>query len=292
MSLIKQNQNKLWAIFASVLFHLLLLLFMMLESKQQIASTDTIPPEILLQLDNLEQLLDEPMPVLADNKGEKAVSTNLKSNADQTKLEEVKPLPEQFFATEKIDSVEISHAKATVEALMPPPPPPAQDTVAKDLKQAIQKSDSMRAKRAQLFADIEFVKKNFKTIQSLRKVFAFAKKAREMKEHLDKELSTIHNSSERRKAIKRMEKEVWASFEYEARRMSTSQGKLLLKLLARETGQTGYAIVKEYKGALPAIFWQGVAQMFHQNLKSSYDSLGEDALLEQIVKKYEKKEIK
>ncbi len=291
MRLITKNQHKLWAILGSVLFHLLLLLFLLLESKQMNQSED-FTPEMIMQLDNLEKMLDEQMPVVADNNGEKDVATNLKP--EPPKEQEIPPLPpEHLIATEKIDTVPTSHATELLEAMIPPPAPEPEDSVMADLKEIVKQNNTDQAQRAAQFAlDQDFIRKNYKTIYNLRKVFAFAKKAREMKDRLDKQLLTIHDSGERRKAIKAMEKEVWASFESAARQMSTSQGKLLLKLLARETGQTGYAIVKEYKGAIPAVFWQGVAVMFRQNLKSTYDSLGEDALLEQIVRKYEKKEIK
>jgi len=68
--------------------------------------------------------------------------------------------------------------------------------------------------------------------------------------------------------------------------MSTSQGKLLLKLIARETNQSAYGLIKTYKGAIPATFWYGVGLIFHENLKAQYDSIGEDAQLEKIVQKY------
>ena len=289
----KKNRQKLLAVAATALFHALILLVLYLESKQTFVQDEKIPPEVLLQLENLEKLLDEPLPpVLADNKGEKEASTNQK--AEPPKLEELKPLPpEELFATEKLDTTaSAERAKELIEALIPPAPPAEDTAVMSDLKEAIQKTTNERDRQAEMLANQEFIRKNYKTIYNLRKVFAFAKKAREMKERLDKQLLTIHDSGERRRAIKAMEKEVWASFEAEARRMTTSQGKLLLKLLSRETGQTGYDIVKEYKGAIPAVFWQGVAVMFRQNLRSRYDSIGEDALLEQIVRKYEKKEIK
>ncbi|MFZ4456904.1 MAG: DUF4294 domain-containing protein [Bacteroidales bacterium] len=288
----KKNRQKLLAVAATALFHALIILVLYLESKQPFAEEEKITPEMLLQLENLETFINEPMPqVLADNKGEKEVSTNQK--AEPPKLEELKPLPpEELFATEKVDTASVDHAKELIEAIIPPTSPTEDTTVMADLKEAIQKNTNYRDQQAEYLANQEFIRKNYKTIYNLRKVFAFAKKAREMKERLDKQLLTIHDSGERRRAIKAMEKEVWASFEAEARRMTTSQGRLLLKLLARETGQTGYTIVKEYKGAIPAVFWQGVAVMFRQNLKSSYDSLGEDAVLEAIVKKYEKKEIK
>jgi hypothetical protein len=294
MSFIKNNQNKLWAIIASVVFHLLVLLFMMLENKQQAPEPDKLSPELLLQLEELIDVLDSPTPVLADKSGEKEVSTNLNNEPEPPKLEEEEeePLPEKLMTAQKIDSVGVTNTAALIASLIPSNPPTIVDTLPTDLKQIIKKTDSVKTKRALFVVDQEFIKKNYKTIYNLRKVFAFAKKARDLKERLDLELHSIKNPSERRKAIKMMEKEVWQTFEKEARTMTTSQGKLLLKLVSRETGQTGYTIVKEYKGAIPAIFWQGVAKMFSQNLKSQYDSIGEDALLETIVKKYERKEIK
>lgn len=290
----KIYRQKLLAVAATALFHALIVLMLYLESKQPFAQEEKITPEMLLQLENLESFLEEPMPpVLADNKGEKEVSTDQKAAPVAPPLEELKPLPpEELFATEKLDTASTAHAKELIAAITPPAPSAEDTTLVADLKEAMQKTVRKQDMQAEWAANQEFIRKNYKTIQNLRKVFAFAKKAREMKERLDKQLLTIHDSGERRRAIKAAEKEVWTSFEAEARRMTTSQGRLLLKLLARETGQTGYDIVKEYKGAIPAVFWQGVAVMFRQNLKSRYDSLGEDAVLEAIVKKYEKKEIK
>jgi len=75
-------------------------------------------------------------------------------------------------------------------------------------------------------------------------------------------------------------------FEKDVRNMSTSQGKLLLKLIARETNESAFGLIKTYKGAIPATFWYGVGLIFKENLKMGYDSIGEDAQLEKVVKKF------
>ena len=72
-------------------------------------------------------------------------------------------------------------------------------------------------------------------------------------------------------------------FDKDIRRMTISQGKLLMKLIDREIGKTSYAIVKDYKNGIAAGFWQGIAKMFDNDLKSEYDPEGEDRDLEQLV---------
>ncbi len=69
--------------------------------------------------------------------------------------------------------------------------------------------------------------------------------------------------------------------------MTRSQGKILLKLIDRETEYTSYEIVREFRGGFVAGFWQGVAKIFGANLKTEYDREGDDKMLEQIVLLYE-----
>ena len=65
--------------------------------------------------------------------------------------------------------------------------------------------------------------------------------------------------------------------------MTISQGAVLLKLIDRETGQSSYSIIKEYKNGIAAGFWQGIAKFFDNDLKSQYDPEGEDRELEELV---------
>ena len=69
--------------------------------------------------------------------------------------------------------------------------------------------------------------------------------------------------------------------------MSISQGQVLVKLIARQTGRPGYAIVKELKGGFNAGIFQAMALLFDNNLKNKYDPEGEDAAIEQVVQEIE-----
>ena len=69
--------------------------------------------------------------------------------------------------------------------------------------------------------------------------------------------------------------------------MTRTQGRVLLKLIDRETKYTAYEILREFRGGFVAGFWQSVSRIFGQNLKSEYDREGDDKVLEQIVLYYE-----
>jgi len=71
------------------------------------------------------------------------------------------------------------------------------------------------------------------------------------------------------------------------RRLTFTQGKILIKLIDRETSNTSYELIRQYRGKISAIFWQGIARIFGANLKSTYDPRGDDYLIEHIVREIE-----
>ena len=83
--------------------------------------------------------------------------------------------------------------------------------------------------------------------------------------------------------MKKIEDELLSRYKNELKKMSISDGRVLIKLIDRETGRTSYSIIKEFRGSFAAAFWQGIARIFRNNLKDEYDPYGEDALIEQIV---------
>ena len=83
--------------------------------------------------------------------------------------------------------------------------------------------------------------------------------------------------------INSREKELKKEFTDPLTNLSVYQGKILMKLINRETGNNCYNIVKELKGGFTARFWQTVAFFFGSNLKQPYDPKGEDAEIESIV---------
>lgn len=131
-----------------------------------------------------------------------------------------------------------------------------------------------------------FYQKNYRNIRNFKKVYPYALKTREIISDLNSQLSSMSDDSERKKLIKATEKKLFQEYETAVRTMSTSQGKLLLKLIARETNKTGYQIIKEYKGAFSATFWYGVGRIFGTDLKTEFHKEQEDSIIETIVEKY------
>ena len=67
------------------------------------------------------------------------------------------------------------------------------------------------------------------------------------------------------------------------KKMSINDGRVLIKLIDRETHKASYDLIQELKGGVPAVFWQGVARVFGNNLKTKYDPYGEDRQIELII---------
>lgn len=99
------------------------------------------------------------------------------------------------------------------------------------------------------------------------------------------ELDSIYkDKSSRKKYIKWYQDYVYKKYIDSVKTLNVRQGKLLLKLISRETGKSSYDLIKEYRGGLNAVFWQSMAFMFGANLKSDYDPV-EDAMIENIVRR-------
>ena len=124
-------------------------------------------------------------------------------------------------------------------------------------------------------------------IRNLKKVYPIAKFANQKLEEMEATLATIDNPREQERYAKQMEKELKDQFTPMIRQMSFSQGRILIKLIDRETGRTSYRLVQELRGNFTAFFWQGLARLFGNNLKSQYDAEGEDRLIEQLIHLYE-----
>jgi hypothetical protein len=96
-------------------------------------------------------------------------------------------------------------------------------------------------------------------------------------------IETLPNDRMREEHLKRMEKELFKEYKPELKKLTLSQGKLLIKLIDRECNQSSYALVSAYLGRLRAGFWNIFAGIFGASLKTRYDPHGEDALTERVV---------
>jgi len=134
--------------------------------------------------------------------------------------------------------------------------------------------------------EMKFYRSNYRTIYNLKKIYPYVVQTKSLVDNMNAKLATMTDKGERKKLIKTTEKALFQQFEKDIRNMSTSQGKLLLKLISRETNQSAYELIKTYKGSLPATFWYGVGLLFKEDLKMKYDSLAADSALEKVVKRY------
>jgi hypothetical protein len=118
--------------------------------------------------------------------------------------------------------------------------------------------------------------------------YPYAKRAGSVMNDINEKIIHISSKEERKKYIQTREKELKKEFTDPLTNLSIYQGKVLMKLINRETGNNCYEIIKEYKGAFTARFYQTVAFFFSSNLKQPYDKTGDDAEMEKIVKEVER----
>ena len=114
--------------------------------------------------------------------------------------------------------------------------------------------------------------------------YPYAKKSALIINEINKQLVNITETKQRKKIIKSREKELRKEFTSKLTKLSVYQGKVLMKLINRQTGNNCYEILKEYKGGFNATAYQTIAFLFGTSLKQPYDANGSDKMMEMIVK--------
>lgn len=120
-------------------------------------------------------------------------------------------------------------------------------------------------------------------VDNIKKVYPYALMVRKTLDEVNQNLSSMTSEREKKAYMKEVEKKVFNDYEDDMRNMTFTQGKLLIKLIDRETQNTSYNLIKDYRGGITAAFWQGIARIFGTNLKDEYDKFGNDALIELII---------
>ncbi len=118
--------------------------------------------------------------------------------------------------------------------------------------------------------------------------FPYAKAASRIMNEINVRMENVTDKKMRKAIIKSREKELKKEFTDKLTQLSIYQGKVLMKLINRETGNNCYEIIDEYKGFMSAAFWQTVAIVFGSNLKQSYEPRGKDLEMEKIVREVER----
>lgn len=123
----------------------------------------------------------------------------------------------------------------------------------------------------------------WKTVRDVRKCLPLAKLVAATLIETTEYLQTLPDDKAREAHLRQMEKDLVREYEPVLRKMTYSQGKVLLRLIARECDSTPYDILRGYIGTFSANFWQGVARLFTANLKTDYQPEGRDAMIEQVA---------
>jgi hypothetical protein len=140
--------------------------------------------------------------------------------------------------------------------------------------------------RVYCFAKPVDMSKHRKLVRDFRKVYPLAQIARQTMSGFEEKLLALPNRRAQREFSRRTEKELISQYTPTLKRMTVSQGRILLRLIDRETDKTSYDIVREFRGGFVAGFWQGIARIFGHNLKDEYDPEERDRIIEQCILLY------
>jgi hypothetical protein len=130
------------------------------------------------------------------------------------------------------------------------------------------------------------LKKYQRMVRAVKKVYPLAQEAARRMGNFDEELAQIDNKKDRKAYTEAIEEALKEELTPMLWKMTRYEGMILLKLIDRETNHTAFKIIKEFRSSFTATFYQLLAQMFGNNLKLEYDPMGEDEMLEYIVKQY------
>lgn len=120
-------------------------------------------------------------------------------------------------------------------------------------------------------------------LANIKKVLPIAKECNQIILETGAYLETLPTKKLRDEHIKRVEKGLKEQYTPRIKKLTYSQGKLLIKLIDRETNSTGYELIQAFLGPVRAGFYQAFAWMFGASLKKQYDPKGKDRLVERIV---------
>ncbi len=120
-------------------------------------------------------------------------------------------------------------------------------------------------------------------IRYVKKCYPLAKQARIEMQKMERQLLAVKDKREQEQLSKELQKQLIKQYTPVILKMTFSEGKVLLKLIDRETEHTAFQIIKEFRGGFVAGFWQMFGKMFGNNLKLEYDPEGKHKILEQIV---------
>ena len=127
------------------------------------------------------------------------------------------------------------------------------------------------------------MRRHLRLIRMVKKCYPLAKQVCVEMESMERQLIKVKDKREQEKLAKELQKDLIKRYKPMILKMTISEGKVLLKLIDRETDLTAFQIIKDFRGGFVAGFWQAMAKLFGNNLKMEYEPERKDKLMEQIV---------
>lgn len=128
-----------------------------------------------------------------------------------------------------------------------------------------------------------FMKDYNRELAKIRRVYPMALKAKALINEYESDLASIDKNRKQKKYGKDAHKELKEEFTYSIRDLYTSEGKLLMELVQRETNMTVNEIIRKYRGGLQATLYEGMGNLFDQNLDAKYDKDGDNWITEIVI---------
>ena len=137
-------------------------------------------------------------------------------------------------------------------------------------------------------------KRYYRLERDVRRVYPYAKKTSELLVEYSSIIDSLEQYSgiiryyKKRQIFSKIEDELLLKYGHSLKKLKRRQGRILIRLIDRETGRTSYDIIKDFRNVFSAGFWQVTARLFGHDLRSVYnENKGEDIFIEYIIKKIE-----
>lgn len=130
-------------------------------------------------------------------------------------------------------------------------------------------------------------RRHARLVYNVRRVYPYALIVRDEFGRINRTLEMLPGERARDNFLRQYEKDLFKTYEGDIRKLTFTQGKILIKLIDRETQLTSYDLIRDYRGKFAATFWQSIARIFGSDLKASYEPAGDDYLIELIVRDIE-----
>jgi len=132
------------------------------------------------------------------------------------------------------------------------------------------------------------LKKDFKNLYAkqlrrVRRVYPLALEAAKLIQQIDQELESIDNKREKKKLTKKYHHEIKSEYLFVIKDLYIEEGKLLMKLIHRETGLTVEEIIAKYKNRFSSELYDQIGKLWEQKLDAKYDPQGEDVITEIVL---------